>query len=142
MLIDNLSDWPIHAILMLVGIALIGAAAIIARKKKKITKWMIKHKITAILGVFSCLAGLGLGIRMVGENFNNHINSIHSVFGLISISFLSFTPLIGQFIFWTVKKKRPPKKIRSIRLFHKWIGRITILIVIITISLGTLRLFF
>lgn len=142
MLIDNLSDWPTHAILMLVGIALIGAAAIIARKKKKITKWMIKHKITAILGVFSCLAGLGLGIRMVGENFNNHINSIHSVFGLISISFLSFTPLIGQSILWTVKKKRPPKKIRSIRLFHKWLGRITILIVIITISLGTLRLFF
>ena len=39
-----------------------------------------------------------------------------------------------------VKKKKLPKKIRSIRLFHKWIRRITILIVIITISLGTLRL--
>ena len=142
MLIDNLPDWPIHAILMLIGIILIVGAAIIARKKKKISKWINKHKLIAILGVFSCLTGLGLGIRMVGENFNNHINSIHYIFGLISISLLSFTPLIGQSIFWAVKKKRSPKKIRSIRLFHKWLGRITILIVIVTIILGIFRLFF
>lgn len=143
MLIDTLRDWPIHAALMLIGLILVSSATIIARKKKKIKKWIVKHKFIAIFGTFSCLAGLGLGIRIVGENFNNHINSIHSIFGLISISLLSITPIIGQSIFWAAKQKnKSVKKIRTFRLFHKWLGRTTLLVVIVTIILGILRLFF
>lgn len=143
MLIDTLRDWPIHAALMLTGLILVGIAIIIARKKKIITKWVVKHKFIAIFGVFSCLAGLGLGIRMVGENFNNHINTIHSVFGLISICLLSTTPIIGQSIFWAAKQKNKSiKKIRSIRLIHKWLGRTSLLVVLVTIILGVIRLFF
>ena len=81
-----------------------------------------------------------MAVRLVDDIFNDHINSIHSIFGIISLSLLIFTPIIGQSIFWAVKTKRLKKKVKTIRIMHKWIGRTTITLVIITISLGLLRL--
>lgn len=137
--LDDLKIWLIHAGLMLFGLILILSGLIIARKKKNIKKWVAKHKFIGIFGVFSFLAGLGMAVRMVGEEFTNHINSIHSIFGVISISYLYITPLIGQTIFWSVKIKSLSKRVKLIRVIHRWVGRTTILIVLGTIILGLFR---
>ena len=126
---------------MLTVLILIVIRFVIARKKKTIKKWIKKHKFIAILGVISFFTGFGMGIRMVGENYVNHINSIHSVFGVISIVCLILTPLFGQTIFWAVKINSLKKRVKSFRIFHRWLGRTTIFLVIGTIVLGLLKLF-
>ena len=139
--VEELREWPLHLGLMLFGLILILGGFIIARKKKTVKKWIVKHKFIGIFGVFSLLGGLAMAIRMVGDSFENHINSIHSIFGVISITLLITTPLIGQSIFWSIKTKRLKKKVKTIRMIHRWIGRTTIILVLITITLGLLRLF-
>ncbi|MBY8992528.1 MAG: hypothetical protein KGD58_17415 [Candidatus Lokiarchaeota archaeon] len=82
-----------------------------------------------------------MAVRMVGESFDNHINSIHSIFGVISITLLIITPLIGQTIFWSLKTKHLKKKVRTIRMIHRLIGRTIIIFILTTITLGLFRLF-
>jgi hypothetical protein len=139
--VKELRGWPLHLGLMLIGLILILGGFIIARKKKTVKKWIVKHKFIGIFGVFFLLGGLAMAFRMVGESFDNHINSIHAIFGVISITLLIITPLIGQTIFWSVKTKRLKKKVKTFRMIHRWIGRATIILVLITITLGLFRLF-
>lgn len=140
-IITELRGWPLHLGLMLFGLILILGGFVIARKKKTVKKWIVKHKFIGIFGVFCLLGGFVIAFRMVGESFENHFNSIHAIFGVISIALLVITPLIGQTIFWTVKTKRLKKKVKTLRMIHRWIGRTTIILVSITITLGLLRLF-
>lgn len=139
--VEELRDWPLHLGLMLFGLILILGGFFIARKKKTVKKWILKHKFIGVFGVFSLLGGLAMAIRMVGDSFENHINSIHSIFGVISITLLITTPLIGQSIFWSIKTKRLKKNVKTFRMIHRWIGRTTIILVLITITLGLFRLF-
>ncbi|MBY8992529.1 MAG: hypothetical protein KGD58_17420 [Candidatus Lokiarchaeota archaeon] len=48
----ELREWPIHLGLMLFGLILILGGFIIARKKKTVKKWIVKHKLIGIFGVF------------------------------------------------------------------------------------------
>jgi hypothetical protein len=133
-------DWALHAGLMLLGVILIVTGFIIARRKRNIKKWIVKHRFIELFGVFSFLAGLAMAIRLVDDLFDDHINSIHSIFGIFSLVLLVITPIIGQSIFLAVKTKRFKKKVKSIRVTHRWIGRITITMVVLTIIIGLLRL--
>ncbi|MHA2008321.1 MAG: hypothetical protein ACXABO_11845 [Promethearchaeota archaeon] len=126
---------------MLTGLILILIGFIIVRKKKTVKKWVKKHKFIAIFGVISFFTGFGMGVRMVGQNYVNHINSIHSVFGVVTLICLILTPLIGQTIFWAVKSSSLKKRIKFFRIFHRWLGRTTILLAIATLVLGLLKLF-
>ena len=66
---------------MLFGLILILGGFVIARKKKTVKKWIVKHKFIGIFGVFCLLGGFVIAFRMVGESFENHFNSIHAIFG-------------------------------------------------------------
>jgi len=139
--IKNPVLWPFHAALMLIGFILLMGGMTIAKLRKKIAKWTLKHRIINSVGIISCLSGLIIGIIMVDQTYGTHINTIHPVFGVISICFLIATPLIGQTILWSTKIKKLSERGSLIRTIHRWSGRTTLLLVSVTLILGFLRVF-
>ena len=78
-------------------------------------------------------AGLGLALYMVDRSSGIHIRYVHSVFGLATLTFMMTTPILGQAIFKVRKKQR------IVRQIHRYSGRITLVLLLITIILGVLR---
>jgi hypothetical protein len=105
---------------------------ILARYLRKARWWLKMHR---LLGVTSACAG-GLGIAaasvMVQLTTGVHIRVVHSYAGLVTLAAFIASPLLGQAIF-AVKSKEAK---RSLRVWHRWIGRAAVLLMLGTIVLG------
>ncbi|MEJ5360729.1 MAG: hypothetical protein WBK20_09465 [Spirochaetota bacterium] len=119
-----------HAVCMIIGlIALLLAASI--SMKKKTNQWLKKHRLTALSGVTSVITGLIIMILFKESQGYPHLSSPHAIGGLVTGFMALITPTLGYLITKGKHKVKP---------LHKWSGRVTIILVAITIISGIIRL--
>jgi len=119
-----------HALFMTVGFLLMTTGVIIAMLMRKKKWWLTAHKGAGSAGVTFVLLGLITALYMVSLYEGEHFAVLHANLGLLSVFCAVLTPTLGrmQFIF--------RQKAGTIRIMHRWSGRITMIILFVTILSG------
>jgi uncharacterized membrane protein YozB (DUF420 family) len=125
--------WPYHVLLMSAGFVLLAAGFIIARYHKT-ANWYKTHKIFEAAGGACIVVGMVVGISMVAISGFPPLRNIHEIFGVITGLLVIVAIALGLCI------KRAKESKNSIRVSHRWLGRITIGLMVLTIILGFLFL--
>jgi hypothetical protein len=121
--------WPYHATFMLTGFILLLTGFIVARYHK--TKdWYKTHTILQVCGGACILAGITVGVYMVTLSGLPSFRNIHEVFGIIT----GFLVIIALVLGYSVRRVHTTKNV--VRTSHRWLGRITIALMAVTIILG------
>jgi heme A synthase len=118
---------------MITGLILIAAGVIVARSRATGT-WYKTHRLLEILSGACIIAGLVIGVYMVALSGLPHLRNIHEVLGAAIGALLIITIAFG----FSVKRARRSKN--AIRTGHRWLGRITLALVVLNILLGILFL--
>lgn len=101
--------------------------AVLMRNKRW---WFTAHTRAGHVGTTFVLIGLITAVYMVSIYEGEHFAVLHAYLGLLSVFCAVLTPTLGrmQFIY--------RQKIATIRPVHRWSGRITIIILFVTILSG------
>lgn len=76
------------------------------------------------------ILGLIIGFIMVEDSTGEHFRVSHTFIGILTIIFAAATPIIGYFMF------RNKDHIKLLVAVHRWSGRITIILMVLTILSG------
>ena len=95
--------------------------------KSKPKNWLKKHRVFALLGSLSAIFAFICIFTLKFKMHYMHFVSPHAILGGLGLTLLILTPLSGILIFLGVN---------SIRNLHKYFGRITASILIITAIMG------
>jgi cytochrome b561 len=125
--------WPYHALLMTTGFILLVVGFAVVRLRKT-PQWYKTHMTLEISGGICIIAGLFVGIYMVTLSGFPHLHNIHEILGVIIAILLIITIVLGSLI----KRTKESKKV--IRMSHRWLGRISLALIVINIILGFLFL--
>jgi len=121
--------WPYHATLMITGFILLFTGFLVARYHK--TKdWYKTHTILQVCGGTCILAGIAVGVYMVTLSGLPSFRNIHEIFGVITGLMVIITLVLGYSVRWVHTAKN------VVRTSHRWLGRITIALMAVTIVLG------
>ena len=121
--------WPFHVLLITTGFVLL-VAGLIAARYHKTRNWYKTHVILQLAGVAGIIGGVVVGIYMVARSGMPHLINIHEILG-VTIGVLVIVAII---IGYCIKRAQASKN--SVRLSHRWLGRIAIALVIFNIILG------
>ena len=121
--------WQVHASLMVTGFLLTLIALLVIYFVKRGHTY-IPHKIIAITGVFFIITGVAIAFYMVGSASGTHLRIPHGDMGVITIIALIFTIVIA------VAREKRRSNLALLRLIHINSGRISFLLVCITIITG------
>jgi hypothetical protein len=122
--------WSIHGALMGTALTLMLIGALVARLFKKKRWWLKAHKVISPLGALFAIFGLSMALYMVSLSSGMHFRVPHAILGLITILLVFTTPILG-FLQFRVKGKRA-----MIRNAHRWVARVTLLLMIIVVISG------
>jgi heme A synthase len=125
--------WPYHALLMSTGFILLVAGFVTARYYKA-GNWYRHHVILEAAGGACIIAGLITGIYMVALSGLPHLRNIHEIAGVAAGILLIITITAG----YLIKQVHVSKNV--IRMSHRWLGRVLLVLVVINILLGLLFL--
>jgi hypothetical protein len=121
--------WPYHAFLMATGFILLLAGFIVARYHKT-QNWYKTHAFLQICGGACIIAGIAVGVYMVTLSGLPSLRNIHEVFGIITGLLVIIALVLG----YSVRRVHTAKNV--VRTSHRWVGRITIALMAVTIVLG------
>jgi hypothetical protein len=121
--------WLIHAIFMVLGFIFIIIGNCIAKGLRKKRWWLKVHRTFGVLGAVFGIIGILVAIYMVEDAGTGHLRYPHSVIGIITIILLVKTPILG----YVITKGRAS---RNLKAYHRWIGRIATLFMVITLLSG------
>jgi len=124
--------WPYHALAMSLGFALMICGVITARFFRKKRWWMKAHKALGGIAAVSVIAGLIISVIMVSKSHGNHFSEPHTYLGGLTILFVVSTPILGYMQFKIHKRRE------MLRNLHRWWGRITLILILLTILGGLL----
>ena len=114
---------PFH-IAFMVGSALAMAMGIIIARFFRSKKWWLKtHRLLNLIGAGLALCGLSIAFLMVQASGGPHLRVGHGIFGALTLVLVLVMPALGFSIFRSKDKKR----IATLKLVHRWTGRLTIL---------------
>jgi len=119
-----------HALFMIIGLIVLLYAASISMKKKN-NQWLQKHRLFALTGIASVIIGLIIMILFKESQGYPHLASPHAIAGMVTVIVALTTPIMGYLITKGKQKVKP---------IHKLLGKITIILVAITIIFGFIRL--
>ena len=122
--------WVVHAALMSFGLLLLFIGIIIAKFLKQKKWWLNRHHVFEFTGFILIVIGFSLGFYMVSADGGHHFDTIHSIIAIIVI-ILFLISLISGFAIFKIKSKSKP-----IRVSHRWLSLIALLLTIITAILG------
>jgi len=125
--------WPYHALLMATGFILLLAGAIIARYHKT-ANWYRSHRVLQAAGAACIIAGLVVGLSMVALSGLPHFVNLHEIAGMVTIILVLLSVALG----FAIRRTRESKD--SVRKSHRWLGRISLVLLAIDIILGILIL--
>ena len=123
--------WPIHAVLMGLSFLAMLTGMFISRYGKGKKWWLKTHRGLGTGGGIGAVIALVIATIMVSVSHGYHLSSPHSIIGLITIVLIILTPLIGSRM---LKPKASGKKV--LRVVHRWIGRVTLVMMAATILFG------
>ena len=121
--------WTYHVAMVFLGFTSLAGGAFTARYLKQRTGWIGLHKKLALIGVVFVLAGLSIAAYMVSVYMETFfVREMHAYLGASVFAFLIVTPMLGILQF----------RSRDMRIhtIHRWSGRITIMLVLLTIIAG------
>ena len=127
-----MSFFYLHAGAMSAGFLLMVVGAGIAGFQRRQRWWLKAHKTFGMMGSFAMLPGLVAAFLMVDQDGSGHIRVPHAWGGLAMIFFAFMTPVLGQLQF------KIREKAKQLREKHRWSGRITLIVGLITILSGLL----
>jgi len=124
--------WQPHAVLMASGLVLLMAGMFVARMKTQ-KWWMRGHRTVMLAGAALTVAGLLYGIYMIQASSGVHFRVLHAYIGLIALVLTVAMAAMGQLL---------PKiagSWKNARIAHRWLGRVTILVLIMTVLMGLMQ---
>lgn len=116
-------SWHIHSLVVVIGFLLLLLGALVGKYRKP-KQWFKAHKAVGMVGGLLSIVGL-LYMTSVGLAWN-----IHSYLGILTSAIIVIIIVLG---FVTVRAKKPDPQMRSI---HLWLGRIMLLLMLITLLAG------
>ena len=119
-----------HALPMVLSFILMTAGMLVARYGKKNKKWLAIHKPLGAGGALLGILGLVLGFRMVALSTGIHFRVPHAWLGATTLVLAVAAPILGQAMFKVKKNKA------EVRKAHRWVGRLAILLMLLTIISG------
>ncbi len=123
------SLWPVHAVLMVIGVVLLlGAASLAARKQ--IRGWYRHHRFLGAIGSLLVIAGTGSAVLMVFWSGGPHLRVIHGALGVVTISLLVLVLAIG-FTRERIRKGDP-----WMRKIHIWAAAAAIAMLVLNVISG------
>ena len=120
----------VHAGFMITGFIIVTAGALIAKFMRGETWWLKTHRRLGIIGPLCVFTGFVMAYIMVSLYDGNHFGVRHAFMGLLSVFFVFLTPILGMLQF------RLREYAAIIRTMHRWSGRTTILVMLLTIISG------
>ncbi len=121
--------WQPHAVLMGTGVALLLAGMFVARQKAR--KWWLKgHRAVMLAGTSVTAAGLLYGIYMIQASSGAHLRVVHTYVGVLALLLNLSMAAVGMLL------PRIAKNHPGARAAHRWLGRVTILVLVLTVFLG------
>jgi cytochrome b561 len=106
-------------------IAGVGAAVFFRRKRN----WLKVHKNSNSSGFMALCVGVIMAFTYVAENCHKHLNGIHPIVGFVVFVLTLVTLILGFYQF------KAQNKI-AVRTVHRWSGRASLLLIMITLILG------
>ena len=123
-----------HISFMVLAVLSSAVGIVIARYYKKKTKsWMKIHKTLGIASSFSFIVGFVFAFIMLGGFSGYHFTNLHSYLGLSTIVLSLCNGTLGLIMTGKKASSSTKKKIRSI---HRWVGRIALIMMLLTIFFG------
>jgi len=123
---EKVELWPYHALLMGAGTAAMLAGILIGIIWRKKRWWLKAHIRLGILGAALTLAGLAMGYYMVGETTGLHFRVTHSAIGMVAVVMTLVTVALAY----------GGLKLKNLRIAHRWIARITFVVMLIAVMGG------
>jgi hypothetical protein len=121
--------WPYHLIFVSVGGVSLAGGFFTARYLKHKKEWLNLHKKFVLFGSALVLTGLSIAAYMVSTYMETYfVMEPHAYLGATTFVFILLTPTLG-FAQFRLKDKR-------IRTFHKYSGRLTMMLILATIIAG------
>lgn len=120
----------LHAGFMLTATLLLLAGVSVAKFWRRKRWWLKAHRRIALAGVATMIAGFASAIMLVTLSGQPHFGPPHTWLGAATLSGIVLTPVLGfsQFRF--------PAHAAAIRSVHRWSGRVTLIMALITITAG------
>ena len=124
--------WQPHAVLMGTGLGLLLAGMFVARMKTR--KWWMKgHRAVMLLGAALTVSGLVYGYYMIRDSTTVHFRVLHAYIGMLSL-LLTVAMAASGLVLLKLARNHP-----AARPAHRWLGRATILVLILTVLLGLVQ---
>ena len=101
-------------------------AAVFFRKKRN---WLKVHKYFNSTGFMALCAGGIMAFTYIAENGGKHLDGIHQIVGFTAFVLTLVTLILGFYQF------KAENKI-AVRTTHRWLGRLSLLLVITNLVLG------
>lgn len=121
----------IHATLMAAGFLLVLSAMIVAMTQRKKRWWLRIHKAIGLTGGSLILLGAVMAVAAVASTpEGHHLRTPHTWLGVITVCAAVTAPILGLLQF------RIPQKVGTIRVVHRFFGRLLNLMTPIAIFLG------
>ena len=128
--------WPYHATLMTTGAVLFASIYFLhPLKRKDRERWVYAHHTVVGVAAICSIAGLSLGLYMVGLLGQGHLRVLHAFVGATTLTVI-FASLALGLIFHFVK----PLKRRT-RMPHMAMGASTIVMMVATVITGLMYVF-
>lgn len=121
-----------HVGFMLTATTLLLAGITVARLLRRKRWWLKAHRRTTLTGAAVMAAGFASAITLVTLSGQPHFGPPHTWLGAVTLSCIVLTPALGfsQFRF--------PAHAAAIRTAHRWAGRLTLIMALITILSGSI----
>jgi hypothetical protein len=128
--------WPYHAIFMSLAMILFAATWFSVVYKKRLKKRFLEyHHIIGSVGVLSAIAGLVIGIIMVGQLDSGHVRVPHSIIASVTLVLGIATMAVGQVFISRRELKRRTRKP------HIYLGGLSIVMMGVTTIVGLMYVF-
>ncbi len=119
-----------HITLMACAFLLIATGVFIAMFRRKDPVWLKRHKKLNTAGMSLALSGFFCIVLAISLVQGEHFRILHTWVGLLVISSVLVTPLLGQLIFAVGAQAA------QVRPWHIWWGRATLALMVLNIVLG------
>lgn len=106
------------------------AGVVIARFLRQKRWWLKVHRPAGITGAVFVSAGLAAAIVMVSQSGGSHLQVPHTWLGLATVLCAITAPTLGHLQF------KIRSKIQQLRLWHRQIGYIALLLVLLSVLSG------
>jgi hypothetical protein len=127
--------WPYHVALMVAGFILLVAGLITAHYRKP-RNWNKTHRILEAAGTGTIIIGIFVGIYMVTLSGFPHFANLHETGGITLGILLLAAVALG------ISITHVKKAIKTVRMSHRWLGRLLVLLILLNILLGAIMLRF